>query len=445
MSSSTSPIKAVEDLWGAEPPRKKKDGSADEQVWSRQAFVNGFDDKVAYRLFGKQIEALTRSFSRKRQLYVSTWRGVSRLRDLELNSEALNALFNPLAEDPESPMQLVGIECERVSLFWKSLFTMWREPLEVKIPRLEIVMDAGAKVPDAASLAKIRSHWLAISGPPQRPTNHPPIEGARYSVDEVVVFIRNYATPLPGAKNSTARIILRNVEASSVDREGKAQNLRVCWLSFNSPSALKQRTPPAPPRSKKKPLPLLIISKRIVASDVEIDLAPTQPPPYENFTYVTRLLEVPRAAALVTVGYEGLWEMAHLRFDVWCDQLDLDLPEPTLAEPSPALLNTLAFAPAAQPSPPPQPPAQGSPTSGPNFALRFQFGRLASLASQKNGRMLSGEAAPEDASDDDSAYSSSSAPQPSSSDLGSFLVQFNNSIIRPIVAVSIFLWSLRLV
>lgn len=434
----------VENLWTPAERRRPEQPlpteSIDEEGWWKTQGRVDFDDKVAYRLFGKQIELLCTSFSSKRQLYVSTWRGTARLRDLSLNAAKINALFNPLAEDADMPIQLVGIDCERVSVAWRSIFSLWREPLEIQIPRLELIFDASAERPEQSYLRRIRNEWKTVTGPEptQPPKNYPPVEGARYVIGEVVCLVRRYPTPFAGCRNATVRLVLRNVEALSVDRDGQARNLRACWLSFNSPSAIRDRAaaPSAPPVGpdevrratplpKKKrvgPKPLLVIAKRIVATDVTLDLASTDPDP-SNATYITRLIDSPRAAALVTVGYND-WNIANLRCDVRCDQLDLDLPEPTLTNTQHA--RDEATDSAAQTLWPATQFLASAPTHSPaQIAFRFRIG-------VSNATTLVDRQAAEALEDD-------------FFDLPGALLRVNNSILRPLLAITIFLWSLRLI
>lgn len=373
------------------------------------------DETITSTWFGKQLSFFIKGFNRERQLYVSSVRGTAKLQDLELDAAKINVIFNPFAGDQGLPLQLVAIDCKRVSIDWKSIFSLRSEPLQVAIPRLELVLDASADPPSRVEAQRIQSEWNFAAGAAAatRPTNYPPVEGARYVVDEVVCFIRRLETALPGCRNATVRIVLRNLEAVSVDRNGRAQNLKVCWNSFNSVAAIRDRS------NGDQRRPLLIIAKRLVASDVEVLLAPTDPGP-TNATFITRLVDTPRAAALLTLGYDG-WHVANLRFDIRCDTLDIEVPEPALVD----------YSARQTPGQLPEKFVNTGPQT--NVSVHFQFGG-------PNGTL-----APSDKADGLYLLDEVAEPAGFGAAVGAALVKFNNAVLRPTLALTIFLWSFRLI
>ncbi|KAJ1445219.1 hypothetical protein M885DRAFT_550619 [Pelagophyceae sp. CCMP2097] len=257
------------------PRRRAKANPLDEeQKWRRDTTKVDIDDKMVYSMFRRQFGMLFVGFNPKKQLAVSAWRGSARLRDLELNASVLNLIFNPgVLEDvdqDEPPVQLVGARADRVSVAWKSLFSLAREPLDVRVARLELDLDFNAPRPSPRAVARAKADWVALVGEPTSPLASYPIgEGARYVIDELVLTVRGVATPLPRyAQNATVRVTARGLEAQSVDATGQPNDLKQCWKSLNA-DLEKNRTNAANKRKPKR----AYIAKRIVARQIEIQFA----------------------------------------------------------------------------------------------------------------------------------------------------------------------------
>ncbi|KAH8049200.1 hypothetical protein JL722_11997 [Aureococcus anophagefferens] len=159
----------------------------DEVSWRRSVTSADFDDALVYRLFRRQFEILLPGFVPKKQLAVSARRGKASLRRLRLNATALNRLFNPLAVDEGFPLQLLRCVCDSVSIAWTSVFTLNRDPLEVRINKVEFEFDQGARKPTKYQLGEAKREWDALAPAPAAFMNeYPTIEGARFLVDELV-------------------------------------------------------------------------------------------------------------------------------------------------------------------------------------------------------------------------------------------------------------------
>ncbi|KAH8058171.1 hypothetical protein JL722_6022 [Aureococcus anophagefferens] len=185
----------------------------DEVSWRRSVTSADFDDALVYRLFRRQFEILLPGFVPKKQLAVSARRGKASLRRLRLNATALNRF---------------------VSIAWTSVFTLNRDPLEVRINKVEFEFDQGARKPTKYQLGEAKREWDALAPAPAAFMNeYPTIEGARFLVDELVCVARRVEAPFPRGGNSTVRLTLRGVDARSVDNASAVVDLRRCWASYN--------------------------------------------------------------------------------------------------------------------------------------------------------------------------------------------------------------------
>ena len=229
----------------------------DEVSWRRSVTSADFDDALVYRLFRRQFEILLPGFVPKKQLAVSARRGKASLRRLRLNATALNRLFNPLAVDEGFPLQLLRCVCDSVSIAWTSVFTLNRDPLEVRINKIEFEFDQEARRPTKYQLGEAKREWDALAPAPAAFMNeYPTIEGARFLVDELVCVARRVEAPFPRGGNSTVRLTLRGVDARSVDNASAVADLRRCWASYN----------PAPNAAA------AFIAKRVVAREALVEI-----------------------------------------------------------------------------------------------------------------------------------------------------------------------------
>ena len=229
----------------------------DEVSWRRSVTSADFDDALVYRLFRRQFEILLPGFVPKKQLAVSARRGKASLRRLRLNATALNRLFNPLAVDEGFPLQLLRCVCDSVSIAWTSVFTLNRDPLEVRINKIEFEFDQEARRPTKYQLGEAKREWDALAPAPAAFMNeYPTIEGARFLVDELVCVARRVEAPFPRGRNSTVRLTLRGVDARSVDNASAVADLRRCWASYN----------PAPNAAA------AFIAKRVVAREALVEI-----------------------------------------------------------------------------------------------------------------------------------------------------------------------------
>ena len=229
----------------------------DEVSWRRSVTSADFDDALVYRLFRRQFEILLPGFVPKKQLAVSARRGKASLRRLRLNATALNRLFNPLAVDEGFPLQLLRCVCDSVSIAWTSVFTLNRDPLEVRINKIEFEFDQEARRPTKYQLGEAKREWDALAPAPAAFMNeYPTIEGARFLVDELVCVARRVEAPFPRGGNSTVRLTLRGVDARSVDNASAVVDLRRCWASYN----------PAPNAAA------AFIAKRVVAREALVEI-----------------------------------------------------------------------------------------------------------------------------------------------------------------------------
>ena len=229
----------------------------DEVSWRRSVTSADFDDALVYRLFRRQFEILLPGFVPKKQLAVSARRGKASLRRLRLNATALNRLFNPLAVDEGFPLQLLRCVCDSVSIAWTSVFTLNRDPLEVRINKIEFEFDQDARKPTKYQLGEAKREWDALAPAPAAFMNeYPTIEGARFLVDELVCVARRVEAPFPRGGNSTVRLTLRGVDARSVDNASAVVDLRRCWASYN----------PAPNAAA------AFIAKRVVAREALVEI-----------------------------------------------------------------------------------------------------------------------------------------------------------------------------
>ena len=225
--------------------------------WRRSVTSADFDDALVYRLFRRQFEILLPGFVPKKQLAVSARRGKASLRRLRLNATALNRLFNPLAVDEGFPLQLLRCVCDSVSIAWTSVFTLNRDPLEVRINKIEFEFDQEARRPTKYQLGEAKREWDALAPAPAAFMNeYPTIEGARFLVDELVCVARRVEAPFPRGRNSTVRLTLRGVDARSVDNASAVADLRRCWASYN----------PAPNAAA------AFIAKRVVAREALVEI-----------------------------------------------------------------------------------------------------------------------------------------------------------------------------
>ena len=246
---STAPKRASEKVVPA--------AEEDEVSWRRSVTSADFDDALVYRLFRRQFEILLPNLVPKKQLAVSARRGKASLRRLTLNATALNRLFNPLAVDEGFPLQLVRCVCDSVSIAWTSVFTLNRDPLEVRINKIEFEFDQEARRPTKYQLGEAKREWDALAPAPAAFMNeYPTIEGARFLVDELVCVARRVEAPFPRGGNSTVRLTLRGVDARSVDNASAVVDLRRCWASYN----------PAPNAAA------AFIAKRVVAREALVEI-----------------------------------------------------------------------------------------------------------------------------------------------------------------------------
>ena len=245
---STAPKRASEVVPAAEE---------DEVSWRRSVTSADFDDALVYRLFRRQFEILLPNLVPKKQLAVSARRGKASLRRLTLNATALNRLFNPLAVDEGFPLQLVRCVCDSVSIAWTSVFTLNRDPLEVRINKIEFEFDQRAARPSQRELNAAANEWNSLQpAPAGYMREYPTVEGSRYLVDEVVCVARRVDAPFPRGGNSTLRLTLRGVDARSVDNASAVADLRRCWSSYN----------PAPAAAA------AFIAKRVVAKEAVLEI-----------------------------------------------------------------------------------------------------------------------------------------------------------------------------
>ena len=457
------PVKAIPEIKNVTKTIKKAaKKAASEDEWfsslntTRSGFLSAFDAKFAYRLFHRQAAVVLKRFE-ERQLYVSTRRGVASVRSIDVDADAANVLFNPLAEDPLAPLRLTSINCDRASVKWKSLFTLNRDPLEVKVPSVELSFDGAAPRMTETQKLRVKSAWNAANGDAKAPTSYPPVEGANFDIDRLVCVLQNVDTPLPAFRNATVTIGLRDLEAVSVTRDGEPSNLRNCWMSFNGPF-------------KRPPATEFLIAKRVVARDLQVtfskeintqpkddlmvdlfldeeqrettssssakkkNMTKTSPPltqqqqrrqqdtaaasskteeaaarlfstsaeatTVDDGIVSQRVLCMPRVAAMVTVGYENL-EVTSIRCDTNFEVGDVDLPEWVLDD-----------------------------SSGNAMAFRINFGRngMPSAEPQVDFDRLSGDATAAGAIDTQTSLVTTAA-----------------TVFRSALSLFIFLYSMRLV
>lgn len=220
--------------------------------------LNEMAVKSFYSYFNRPVQTFLKRFE-ERQLYVSTRRCVATVRDLELDLDATNVLFNPFAEDPYH-FKLTDSTCEKVSIKWKSLFSLNKVPLDIRFPSVELTFDGSSPVVPEATKDRIKNNWIYATGEPKPPTAYPPVEGANFYIDRLVCVFNRVETPLPGYKNATVKVGLRGLRAVSVDKDGEQSNLRDSWTSFNGPFRKAND---------------FIIAKRIVAADLQITVSKT--------------------------------------------------------------------------------------------------------------------------------------------------------------------------
>ena len=74
---------------------------------------------------------------------------------------------------------------------WTSVFTLNRDPLEVRISKAELDFDQKQQRPTNAELRRAGIEWRSLFGPlPSYMREHPTVEGARYLIDELVCVAR---------------------------------------------------------------------------------------------------------------------------------------------------------------------------------------------------------------------------------------------------------------
>ena len=129
----TPPPKPVTGPWQWSPDQQKAETEV--AAWRRSVTSADFDDALVFRLFRRQFEVLLPDFEPKEQLAVSARRGRASLRRLNGDARAINKLFNPLCTDTNWPLQLTRCACDAVSIAWTSVFTLNRDPLEVRISK----------------------------------------------------------------------------------------------------------------------------------------------------------------------------------------------------------------------------------------------------------------------------------------------------------------------
>jgi len=254
-----------------------KDKEENPLAWRSSVTSADFDDALVYRLFRKQFDILLPGLVPKQQLAVSARRGKASLRKLRPNATALNRLFNPMAANPGFPLQLTGCACEGISIAWTSVFTLNRDPLEVRVSKAVLDLDQNVAAPSEVELRRAQAEWDALNPAPQAfMREHPTVEGSRFLVDELVCYARRVETPSEAprvprrfarrrreppprrfarGKNATLRLTLTGVDARSVDNASAIADLRRCWTSFN----------PRPARSA-------FIAKRIVAKEAVLEM-----------------------------------------------------------------------------------------------------------------------------------------------------------------------------
>jgi hypothetical protein len=251
----TPPPKPVTGPWQWSPDQQKAETEV--AAWRRSVTSADFDDALVFRLFRRQFEVLLPDFEPKEQLAVSARRGRASLRRLNGDARAINKLFNPLCTDTNWPLQLTRCACDAVSIAWTSVFTLNRDPLEVRISKAELDFDQKLQRPTNAELRRAGIEWRSLFGPlPSYMREHPTVEGARYLIDELVCVARRVETPFARGSNATLRVTFSGVDARSVDNSSRVADLKKCWASFNTPPNQKYA----------------FIAKRIVAREMVVEL-----------------------------------------------------------------------------------------------------------------------------------------------------------------------------
>mmetsp|Transcript_9392 Transcript_9392/g.29180 ORF Transcript_9392/g.29180 Transcript_9392/m.29180 type:complete len:516 (-) Transcript_9392:31-1578(-) len=249
------PPKPVTGPWQWSPDQQKAETEV--AAWRRSVTSADFDDALVFRLFRRQFEVLLPDFEPKEQLAVSARRGRASLRRLNGDARAINKLFNPLCTDTNWPLQLTRCACDAVSIAWTSVFTLNRDPLEVRISKAELDFDQKLQRPTNAELRRAGIEWRSLFGPlPSYMREHPTVEGARYLIDELVCVARRVETPFARGSNATLRVTFSGVDARSVDNSSRVADLKKCWASFNTPPNQKYA----------------FIAKRIVAREMVVEL-----------------------------------------------------------------------------------------------------------------------------------------------------------------------------
>ena len=146
------PSKPVTGPWQWSPDQQKAETEV--AAWRRSVTSADFDDALVFRLFRRQFEVLLPDFEPKEQLAVSARRGRASLRRLNGDARAINKLFNPLCTDTNWPLQLTRCACDAVSIAWTSVFTLNRDPLEVRISKAELDFDQKQQRPTNAELRR---------------------------------------------------------------------------------------------------------------------------------------------------------------------------------------------------------------------------------------------------------------------------------------------------
>lgn len=250
----TETPKPVTGPWQWSPEEQKAETEV--ALWRKSVTSADFDDALVYRLFKRQFEVLLPGFEPKDQLAVSARRGRASLRRLKGDARAINKLFNPLSTN-SWPLQLTKCACDAVSIAWTSVFTLNRDPLEVRISKAELEFDQLLKPPTNSELRRAGIEWQSLFGPlPAFMREHPTVEGARYLVDELVCVARRVETPFARGNNATLRVTFSGMDARSVDNSSRVADLKKCWSSFN------------PVQNEK----YAFIAKRIVAREMVVEI-----------------------------------------------------------------------------------------------------------------------------------------------------------------------------